>query len=55
MSREMYLLIAILVLVALGALALGLFLLLRRGPKVEHKKCAGCDDLTCPLARKREE
>lgn len=54
MSQTVYLVIAIAVLVGLGLLALSLFLLLRRD-KVSRKKCQGCDDMTCPLAKALEE
>ena len=54
MSQTAYLIIAIVVLVGLGLLALSLFLMLRRD-KVSRKKCQGCDDMTCPLAKALEE
>ena len=50
LSSGGYLAIAIAVLVGLGALAVVLFLLLRHGPKVERKKCALCQDYSCPIA-----
>lgn len=55
MNKTVYLIIAIATLVALGILAISLFLLLRKGPKVERAKCAECADLSCPLARALEE
>ncbi len=55
MSKEGYLAISILVLVALGALALGLFFLLRKGKKVERPHCVGCGEVGCPLAKAKEE
>ena len=55
MSREGYLVLAIGLLVAFVGLALVLYLYLRKGPKVERKKCAGCGDITCPLAKALEE
>ena len=55
MSREGYLALSIVVLVALGVLALGLFLLLRHGPKVERPHCAGCTEAQCPLAKAKQE
>lgn len=50
LSQAGYLGIAIGVLIGLLVLAFALFLLLRKGPKVERKKCAGCVDALCPIA-----
>ncbi len=56
MSQTGYLIIAILVLVALGLLALGGFLYLRKGSKNSNRKaCEGCMDTECPLAAKLRE
>lgn len=55
MSKEGYLAIAIVILFALGVLALVLYLLLRKGPKVDRKKCEGCLDYSCPIAAAMEE
>ncbi|MBO5529579.1 MAG: hypothetical protein J6A47_09785 [Bacilli bacterium] len=55
MSQGAYLAIVIAVLIGLGVLALGLFLLLRRGPKIEREKCQGCEQFDCPLAKALEE
>ena len=50
MNQSGYLAITIVVLAALGILALVLFLLLRKGPKPDRKKCQGCLDVSCPIA-----
>lgn len=50
MSQGGYLAITIVVLVALGVLALGLFLLLKKGPRSDRPKCEGCLDASCPIA-----
>lgn len=55
MNQGGYLAITIAVLVGLGLLALGLFLWLRKGPRVERKHCEGCEDFSCPLAKALEE
>ncbi|MBE6126895.1 MAG: hypothetical protein E7182_02860 [Erysipelotrichaceae bacterium] len=55
MSKEGYLVLAIGLLVAFACLTLVLYLYLRKGPKVERKKCAGCGDIACPLAKALEE
>ena len=55
LSTSGYLAITISVLVGLGLLALALFFLLRRGPKVERKRCAGCEDYSCPIAASLKE
>ena len=55
MTQTSYLILTIAVLCALGALALLLFFLLRRGPKTPRPKCASCQDLSCPLAKAMEE
>jgi len=55
MSQGGYLAIAISILAVLGVLALLMFLYLRKGPRVERKKCADCADLTCPVAKALEE
>ena len=55
MSQGGYLAIVIVTLSLLGALCLGMFLYLRKGPKVERKKCQGCEDFSCPIAKAMEE
>ena len=55
MSKEGYLFIAILVLVALAILSVVLFLLLRKGPKIDRKKCEGCTEVNCPIIMALEE
>lgn len=56
MSQTGYLIITILVLVALGILALSGFFILRLGEKGKDKKrCKGCQDEECPLAIKLRE
>ena len=55
MNQAGYLTVSIFVLVGLAALALTLYLVLRKGPKSERKHCAECADMTCPLAKALEE
>ena len=55
MTQVGYLVVSIATLVALGGLALALYLSLRKGPKPERKKCVGCEDLSCPIAKALEE
>lgn len=55
MSQGGYLAIVIVTLSLLGALCLGMFFYLRKGPKVERKKCQGCEDFSCPIAKAMEE
>lgn len=51
MSKEGYLALAICILVALGALALVLYFIQRKIPGVERKRCSGCEDSECPIAK----
>lgn len=55
MNQGGYLALTIGVLVALGVAALVMFLLLRKGPKPDRKKCEGCLDASCPIAAKLME
>ena len=55
MNQGGYLAITIVVLAGLGLLALGLFFLLRGGPKVERPHCKGCQEVGCPLAKALEK
>lgn len=51
MSKEGYLALAIGILVALGVLALVLYFVQRKIPGVERKRCSGCEDIECPIAK----
>lgn len=55
MNQAGYLAIAISILVALGILAISLFLILRKGPHIDRKKCKGCEDVSCPIVQALEE
>ena len=55
MSREGYLAISIAVLALLGALAVVLFLALRKGPKPERRHCEGCAEAYCPIAQRNHK
>lgn len=56
MSQVGYLLLSIAVLAGLGVFALAGFLYLHHGNKsMDRKKCQGCHDTQCPLAKKMLE
>lgn len=62
MSQTGYLILAIALIVALGVLALVLFLAYRRTPipkgcediKADDGKCLSCQESSCPFSKKKE-